>query len=117
MLVQLFPREIIAFFDQHEETVRSGAEYMRTFSFDYLLVPILFCCNGLIMGAGHTQFTLLTAALSSLLLRIPVAVLFGKVLGWGLTGVGLAGPAASLAGDLVCGQQPLEAGSDRHPPG
>jgi len=101
-LVQLFPREIIAFFDQHEDTVRSGVEYMRTFSFDYLLVPIMFCCNGLIMGAGHTQFTLLTGATSSILLRIPVAVLFGSVLGWGLTGVGLAGPAASMASLALC---------------
>lgn len=98
VLVQLFPGEIIAFFDQNPDTIANGIEYMRTFSFDYLLVPILFCINGLIMGAGHTTFTLLTASLSSLLLRIPVAVVFGSVLGWGLKGVGLAGPAASTAG-------------------
>ena len=96
--VQLFPGEIIAIFDQNEATIQSGVEYMRAFSFDYLLVPILFCCNGLIMGAGHTTFTLFTASLSSLLLRIPVAVILGSWMGWGLTGVGLAGPAASLAG-------------------
>ena len=96
--VQLFPGPIIAFFIQQEDTIRSGVEYMRTFSFDYLLVPIQFCLNGLIMGAGHTKFTLLSSSLSSLLLRIPVAVLLGSVLGWGLTGVGLAGPAATVAG-------------------
>lgn len=100
-LVQLFPGEIISFFDQNPDTVANGVEYMRTFSFDYLLVPILFCINGLIMGAGHTTFTLLTASLSSLLLRIPVAIIFGSVLGWGLRGVGLAGPAASTAGVLL----------------
>ena len=96
--VQLFPAQIIAFFIQHDETIKSGVEYMRTFSFDYLLVPIQFCLNGLIMGAGHTRFTLLSSALSSLLLRIPVAIALGSLLGWGLTGVGLAGPAATLAG-------------------
>ena len=69
---------------------------MRSFSFEYLLVPAFFCCNGLILGAGYTAFTLLSSALSSLLLRIPVALVFGSVLDWGLTGVGLAGPAASL---------------------
>lgn len=101
--VQLFPGQIISFFDQNPETITSGAEYMRTFSFDYLLVPIQFCCNGLIMGAGYTTFTLLTGALSSLLLRIPVAVIFGSVLGWGLMGIGLAGPAASLCGVCLAG--------------
>ena len=101
--VKLFPAQIIALFIQHEETIQSGVEYMRTFSFDYLLVPIQFCFNGLIMGAGHTRFTLFSAALSSILLRIPVAVLLGSVLGWGLMGVGLAGPAATLAGVCVAG--------------
>ncbi len=100
-LVQLFPGQIISFFDQNPETILNGVEYMRTFSFDYLLVPIQFCINGLIMGAGHTFFTLLTGSLSSLLLRIPVAVLLGSVAGWGLPGVGLAGPAASVAGVLL----------------
>ena len=99
--VQLFPGEIIGVFSPNEDVIKSGVEYMRTFSFDYLLVPIQFCFNGLIMGAGHTRFTLISSALSSLLLRIPVAILFGSALSWGLIGVGLAGPAASLAGVLL----------------
>ena len=95
--VQLFPEAIIGIFSPDPELIQNGVEYMRTFSFDYLLVPMQFCFNGLIMGAGHTRFTLLNASLSSLLLRIPVAILFGSTLGWGLMGVGLAGPAASVA--------------------
>lgn len=101
--VQLFPGPIIALFSPYEEVIAYGVEYMRTFSFDYLLVPIMFCLNGLIMGAGHTLFTLLNGSLSSLFLRIPVAILFGSVLGWGLAGVGLAGPAATLFGVLLSG--------------
>ena len=99
--VQIWPEAIIGVFSPDPELIRNGVEYMRTFSFDYLFVPIQFCFNGLIMGAGHTRFTLLNSATSSLLLRIPVAILFGSVLGWGLMGVGLAGPAASIAGVLL----------------
>lgn len=102
-VVQLFPGQIIGFFDQNPETIAKGVEYMRTFSFDYLLVPMQFCLNGLIMGAGHTFFTLLSGALSSLLLRIPVALALGAALGLGLTGVGLAGPAATLFGVMLSG--------------
>ena len=101
--VQLFPEPIIGVFSPNEEVIRCGVEYMRTFSFDYLLVPLQFCLNGLVMGAGHTKFTLLSSSMSSLLLRIPVAILFGSVLGWGLMGVGLAGPAATLAGVALTG--------------
>ncbi len=99
--VQLFPEAIIGVFNPDQELIKAGVEYMRTFSFDYMLVPIQFCMNGLIMGAGHTKFTLLSSALSSLLLRIPVAVLFGSALGWGLMGVGLAAPAATLASVIL----------------
>lgn len=94
--VQIFPGQIISIFDQNPDTISNGIEYMRTFSYEYLLVPAFFCCNGLILGAGYTAFTLLSSALSSLLLRIPVALIFGSVLNWGLAGVGLAGPAASF---------------------
>jgi len=102
-LVQLFPGQIISIFDQNPVTIQNGMEYMRAFSFDYLIVPILFCFNGLIMGAGHTTFTLITGSVSSLFLRIPVAMLCGSALGWGLTGIGLAAPAASLCAVLLAG--------------
>ena len=95
--VKIAPDLIVSVFSEDPQVRTYGVEYMGTFCYDFLLVAVLFCCNGLIMGAGHTRFTLLTGSMSSLLLRIPVAVLFGKVLGWGLMGVGLAGPAASLA--------------------
>lgn len=103
LLVQLFPGTIISFFDSNDATIQSGIEYIRTFSIEYLFIPILFCINGLIMGAGHTFFTLVSGTVSSLFLRIPVAVIFGKVLNWGLMGVGLAGPAATLCGVALAG--------------
>ena len=101
--VQIWPEAIIGVFSPDPELIRNGVEYMRTFSYDYLFVPLMFCGNGLIMGAGHTRFTLLTSTVSSLLLRIPVAILFGSTLGWGLMGVGLAAPVASFAGILLGG--------------
>lgn len=103
LLVQLFPEIIIGFFDNNPSTIQSGVEYIRTFSIEYLFIPILFSINGLIMGAGHTFFTLISGTVSSLFLRIPVAIIFGKMLGWGLTGVGLAGPAATLCGVCLAG--------------
>lgn len=103
IFVQIFPESVLTFFGVGPEAVKSGVEYIRTFSIEYLFIPILFCFNGLIMGAGHTLFTLISGTVSSLFLRIPVAIIFGKALGWGLTGVGLAGPAATLAGVLLAG--------------
>jgi len=36
--------------------LKYGVQYIRTFSFDYLLMPFVFCINGLFIGAGHTAF-------------------------------------------------------------
>ncbi|MDD6876977.1 MAG: MATE family efflux transporter, partial [Clostridiaceae bacterium] len=95
-VAQLFPEFILRLFDRDPEMIAYGVSYMRSFSFDYLLVPLCFCFNGLYMGSGHTTFTLINGMLSSLLFRIPASYLFGVVCDWGLFGVGLGGPAASL---------------------
>ncbi|MDY5014492.1 MAG: MATE family efflux transporter [Eubacteriales bacterium] len=95
-VAQLFPEFILRLFDRDPEMIAYGVSYMRSFSLDYLIVPLCFCFNGLYMGSGHTTFTLINGMLSSLLFRIPASYLFGVVCDWGLFGVGLGGPAASL---------------------
>lgn len=111
-LVNLFPGGIVQVFLGSSETenmsaetlahcVAYGAEYLWMISYDYLLTSVLFCITGLAMGVGQTLFSMCNGILSSLLLRIPAAYLFGKVLGWGLAGVGLAAPCASAGGLLV----------------
>lgn len=100
-LAQAFAGEIIAMFDSEKEVIESGIVYMRTFSFDYLIVPFVFCFNGLFIGAGHTTFSLINSLMSSLLLRVPAAILFGKILDLGLSGIGLGAPVASMGSLLV----------------
>lgn len=100
VVVQAFPGQILVLFDKNPDMIASGIQYFRTFSFDYLLVPICFSVNGLFIASGHTTFSLLNSVMSALLLRIPASVLFGSVLGMGLGGIGLGAPVASL-GSLI----------------
>jgi Na+-driven multidrug efflux pump len=80
--------------------IQNGVTYLRSFSFDLLLIPFIFCINGFLIGGGHTMFTLTNSLFSSILLRVPVCYIFGVTLDWGLFGVGLGAPAAS-AGTLL----------------
>ncbi len=98
----VFPEAILSIFSQDARVIEEGLRYIRTFSFDYLVVPFTFCINGLIMGAGHTTFTMINNMVSAVFLRIPVAVVFGSVLGWGLMGIGLAAPVASGVAGIAC---------------
>jgi len=53
------------------------------------------------MGAGMTTFTMINGMLSSVLLRAPIAYMFGIVLNMGLPGIGLAAPIASVGGLMI----------------
>ena len=87
-------------FTPDPEVIALGEQYLRLFSFDYLVVTFFFCINGLLMGAGMTTFTMINGILSSVALRIPAAYACSVLLGLGLSGVGLGAPAASL-GSLI----------------
>ena len=100
-LAQLFPEQILRLFADDPKMAELGIPYLRTFSFDYLIVPITFCLNGLNIGAGHTTFSLVNTCMSALFFRIPFAYIFGIALGFGLPGIGLGAPAASLAAMCV----------------
>lgn len=101
VLVQLLPAQILSLFGSDPQMLAAGAVYIRSFSFDFLLIPFIFCINGLLMGGGHTMFTLVNSMVSSVLLRVPICYFFGVVLDWGLFGVGMGAPAVSAASLLL----------------
>ena len=91
----LFPNQILRAFADDPALVVAGREYLRSFSFDYLMVPLFASLNGLFIGAGHTTFSFINGVCSALLVRIPVCYIFGIVMEMGLFGVGLGAPFAS----------------------
>ncbi len=110
-LVNLFSTQIVTLFIGSGNTnltpevvaqcITEGSKYIRNISYDYLVVSLHFCINGLAMGAGQTLFSLLNATLSALLLRVPAAWILGISFGWGLSGVALAAPIAGLGSLLI----------------
>lgn len=102
VLAQVFPEQIFRLFTSDRAILETGLPYFRIFSFDYLVVPIVFCLNGLFIGAGQTLVSLFINSMSAIILRVPMAILFGITLGMGLPGMGLGAPIASI-GALVVG--------------
>lgn len=96
----LWPDALIGIFSDDPNVLALGRDYLRGFSYDYILVPFAFCLMGLITGSGHTTFSLICGSMTSLFLRMPTAWLLSQT-ALGLTGVGLAAPIASLGGALL----------------
>ncbi len=101
VIVQIIPDFIIGLFDTNPDVIETGTEYLRFIAIDYLLVPFVFCMNGLAIGAGYTNFALFNACFSSILVRVPMAYLVVMLTGLGFNGVGLATGLASLSSVLV----------------
>jgi putative MATE family efflux protein len=98
-IVQLIPGQLVTLFSNDQDVVLNGVAYLRTFSFDYLLVPFVFSFGGLVIASGHTMFSLILALLSSIILRIPAAWAFSRLIG--LAGVGLGAPIATLGSSFL----------------
>jgi len=101
IITRLFPEQILSLFGDDPDMIAAGIEYMKTFTFDYLIVPATFCLNGVITGSGHTIVSSVSGIMSALGFRVPFAVLFGLVMDKGMWGLGLAAPIASLATAVI----------------
>ncbi|MDR0468705.1 MAG: MATE family efflux transporter [Peptococcaceae bacterium] len=95
-LVQLNSASIVALFNKDPLVIAAGVLYVRSFTFEYLFIPFMFCVNGMFLGGGHTTFTLINSLLSSIFIRVPASYIFGVYMGWGLLGIGMGAPVSSV---------------------
>lgn len=94
---QIAPYSAIGIFSTDEQVLIEGARYLRSFSWDYLIVPFVFCLNGFFFGCGRTVFAAINAICSAFLIRIPVAFfLCSLIAGSTLFELGFAAPCASV---------------------
>ena len=99
---QLYPKTAIAIFTTDENVLEAGSQYLKTFSYDYLLVPIVFCINGFLFGCGRTIFAAINSICAAFLIRVPVGfILCSYISGATLYELGIAAPTASVATSIV----------------
>lgn len=79
-----------------EQVISYGTVYARAMSWDYFLIPFIFCMNNFVSGAGHAKTSLIANILSALLLRVPAAYILGMLMQMGLVGFGYAIPISSI---------------------
>lgn len=94
---QISPKSAIGIFTTDEDVLEAGALYLKSFSYDYLLVPFVFCFNGFFFGCGRTIFAAANSIFSSFAIRIPVAFLLCAIIPDAtLFNLGISPPSASI---------------------
>ncbi len=106
LLLQFFPEKMVSLFiDENsagaDDVIYNGALYARSFSWEYILVPIVFCTNGFFNGCGRTFFSMSNNLFCTFFIRIPVSYFCSITAGATLYHVGLAAPFASFVGGLI----------------
>lgn len=86
----ILPAFFLGLFTSSPEVVAAGVGAMIVVGIAQPAQAVIFTIGGALRGAGDTRWTLALTTLNWFVVRFPLAVLLGIVLGWGLTGVWVA---------------------------
>ena len=89
-------------FARDPEVVAAGAEYLKAYAIDTLLVSFFFCFNGYFNGLGETRFVMVQGLIAAFGVRLPFSWLMSRVRPVSLFRIGLAIPLSSVCQIAMC---------------
>ena len=89
-------------FAKDMDVIAAGADYLKAYAIDTLLVSFLFCFMGYFNGCGSTTFVMLQGLIGAFGVRIPVSWLMSRQAGVTLFKIGLATPCSTTVQILLC---------------
>lgn len=89
-------------FNSETQVVAAGAEYLKAYAIDCLLVSFMFCFTGFFNGCGKTTFVMIQGIIGAFGVRIPVSYLMSRLVPVSLFRIGLATPASTLIQIVLC---------------
>jgi putative MATE family efflux protein len=93
---------LIGLFAKESEVIISGAEYLKAYAVDCMLVSFLFCFIGYFNGCGKTTFVMAQGIIGAFLIRIPVSYVMSNMIPVSLFRIGLATPASTVVQIILC---------------
>jgi len=101
LIMFFFGGKLASIFNTDPEVVAMAGKYLKVSCFMYLLYGIYYPLMGFVKGTGNAMFALKNTIFAQLILRIPVAYLFAKILGFGFYGVAAAWIAAPISSNTI----------------
>lgn len=93
----------VGFFTNDTGVVFAGAQYLRGYIWDAILVAFHFCLSGYFCACGRSEISFLHNICSILLVRVPGAYLMSKLFPSTLFPMGLSTVAGSFLSIIICG--------------
>lgn len=102
IFVQFFAPLVTAVFSRDEAVILAAAQYLRSYSYDCILVSFVFCINSYFSGRSNALVPFIHSMIATFLVRIPATYGFSLIAGDSLFPMGLAAPLASFVSIVIC---------------
>lgn len=99
---QIFPLTLPSLFTKEPAVQEMCGLYIRAYSYDAILTSIVFCLSSMFTGCGKSTFTMAQDLVTTFLVRVPMTYFISRLAGVTLFQIGLAAPAASVLGIIIC---------------
>ena len=100
-LMHIFPEQIFYLFGVKADVLAYGLPYIYAFSFEYIGLPFIMSFNTVSTATGNGWITLVANLTSAFLVRIPLAYFLAFVSGYGVSGIAVAIPLATIVGGII----------------
>lgn len=97
----VYPYSAIGIFSTNPDVLKEGALFLKSFSWDYVLVPFVFCMNAFMSGCGYPFLSASNNITTTILIRIPLGFILGKSVGASLYDLGKAVPITSACSVII----------------
>lgn len=102
LFCQFFPTALPSLFTKEPAVEEMCGLYMKAYSYDAILTSVVFCLSSMFTGCGKSTFTMGQDLVTTFLVRVPVTYFVSTIAGVTLFQIGLAAPAASVLGIIIC---------------
>lgn len=99
---QFLPHTITGIFTKDADVIASAAMYLKSYSFDCMLVAFIFCMNSYFSGCGRSMIAFIHSMIATFGVRIPMSYFMSRLPSVSLYKMGLASPIASLVSVAIC---------------
>lgn len=93
---------LVGIFTTDPAVIQAGAQYLRSYSADVIIVCFVFCMNTYFSGSGNTVFPLLHSLIATFFIRIPLSWILSRPGSGSMFALGFAAPLASALSLALC---------------
>lgn len=97
----LFPKWIFSLFNTDEDVIAYASTYMIFFAIDSFSAGFRSPCNSMVNGTGAAMLGLTASVFDGILARIGLSLLFGNLIGMGVSGYWLGGALAGYVSVIM----------------